>query len=96
MWKSLQFLTKNLILAIPTTMILGFICGVAGDMMWLKSFIVPFTFLMVYPMMVTLRIKDVFSGGDLRAQTVTQLVNFALIPFLAFGVGWIFFVNIRT
>lgn len=91
MWKILQFLTKNLILAIPTTMILGFICGAAGDMMWLKSLIVPFTFLMVYPMMVTLKIKDVFSGGDIRAQTITQLVNFALIPFLAFGVGWIFF-----
>jgi len=61
------------------------------DTVWLKSLIVPFTFLMVYPMMVTLKIREVFTGGDVRAQVITQLVNFAVVPFLAFGVGWLFF-----
>lgn len=91
MWNILQRISKNLVLAIPTAMLLGFGSGLVGDVGWLKNLIVPFTFLMVYPMMVTLKINQVFSGGDTRAQIVTQLVNFALLPFLTYGVAWIFF-----
>jgi ACR3 family arsenite efflux pump ArsB len=91
MWNVLQLISKNLVLAIPTVMILGFAGGLLGDMAWLKNLIMPFTFLMVYPMMVTLKIREVLSGGDVRAQVITQVVNFALVPFLAFGVGWYFF-----
>ena len=91
MWKILQTISKNLVLAIPTVMILGFVSGLLGDAGWLKSLIVPFTFLMVYPMMVTLKINQVFSGGDVKAQVATQFINFAIVPFLAFGVAWLFF-----
>ncbi len=91
MWKFLQTISKNLVLAIPVTMVLGFGCGLTGDMGWLKSLIMPFTFLMVYPMMVTLKVREVFSGGDIKAQIITQLVNFAVVPFLAYGVSWYFF-----
>ncbi len=91
MWKFLQTISKNLVLAIPATMALGFACGLVGDMAWLKSLIMPFTFLMVYPMMVTLKVREVFSGGDVKAQVITQLVNFAVVPFLAYGVSWLFF-----
>ncbi len=91
MWKFLQTISKNPVLAIPATMALGFACGLVGDMAWLKSLIMPFTFLMVYPMMVTLKVREVFSGGDVKAQVITQLVNFAVVPFLAYGVSWLFF-----
>ncbi len=79
MWNLLQTVSKNLVLAIPAVMILGFAGGLLGDISWLKGLIVPFTFLMVYPMMVTLKINQVFSGGDVRAQIITQLVNFGLV-----------------
>jgi ACR3 family arsenite efflux pump ArsB len=46
---------------------------------------------MVYPMMINLQIQKVFSGGDLRLQLVTQIINFGIIPFLAFGLGKVFF-----
>ena len=91
MWKFLQSISKNLVLAIPATMVLGFGSGLVGDMAWLKSLIMPFTFLMVYPMMVTLKVREVFSGGDIKAQAITQVVNFAIVPFLAYGVSWLFF-----
>nr|WP_321464424.1 bile acid:sodium symporter [uncultured Desulfobulbus sp.] len=91
MWKILMLISKNLVVAIPAVMVLGFAAGALGNMVWLKGLIVPFTFLMVYPMMVTLKIREVFSGGNMRAQVVTQLVNFAVVPFLTFGVGWLFF-----
>ncbi|MEF2230953.1 MAG: bile acid:sodium symporter [Pseudodesulfovibrio sp.] len=91
MWHFLQAITKKLTVAIPTMMVLGFLFGLFSNAAWLRNLIIPFTFLMVYPMMVTLKVKQVFQGGDGKAQIVTQLVNFAVIPFLAWGIGMIFF-----
>ncbi len=91
MWNILQKISKNLVLAIPTAMLLGLVFGLLADASWLKNLIVPFTILMVYPMMVTLKINQIFTGGDIKAQIVTQLVNFGLVPFLAYAVAWIFF-----
>ena len=90
MWPLLQAVNRNLILAIPAAMIMGFGFGMAWDPVLLRSLIVPFTFLMVYPMMVTLRVREVFAGGDVRAQLLAQVINFAIIPFLAYGAGMLF------
>ncbi|HSO17870.1 MAG TPA: hypothetical protein VLT88_00335 [Desulfosarcina sp.] len=62
MWKLLQTINKNLILAIPLLMGMGFAAGLMIEAAPLKQLIVPFTFLMVYPMMVTLKIKKVIEG----------------------------------
>ncbi len=91
MWRILQKITKNLIIAIPVMMVLGFAYGLLANPAWLKHLILPFTFLMVYPMMVTLKIKKVFEGGDTKAQLIAQAINFLIIPFLAYGVGTLFF-----
>ncbi|MGD9246982.1 MAG: universal stress protein [Desulfobacteraceae bacterium] len=91
MWKTLQKINKNLIVAIPVLMVTGFLTGMFIDAAPLKQLIVPFTFLMVYPMMVTLKIKKVIEGGDTKAQILTQVINFGIIPFIAFGLGRIFF-----
>lgn len=93
MWRILQKITKNLTLAIPAMMLLGFAYGVSAPTGWLKSMIIPFTFLMVYPMMVTLKIKTVFQGGDGKAQLITQAINFGVVPFLAFAIGNVFFAD---
>ena len=91
MWRFLQKITKNLTIAIPVMMIAGFAYGVSADTGWIKNMIIPFTFLMVYPMMVTLKVKKVFEGGDGKAQILTQIINFGIVPFLAFGFGTFFF-----
>lgn len=91
MWNPLSKITRNLIIAIPSSMLLGFLFGLYGKIGFLKEFIVPFTFLMVYPMMVTLKLKKVIEGGDMKAQLLAQLTNFAIIPFVAFGIGKLFF-----
>jgi ACR3 family arsenite efflux pump ArsB/CBS domain-containing protein len=72
-------------------MVLGIIFGYFNDPSYLKVFIMPLTFLMVYPMMVNLQIKKVFSRGGAKVQIVTQLINFVIIPFVAFGIGKLFF-----
>ena len=80
MWTLLGIINKNLIVAIPVMMVFGFIFGITFQAAFLKSLIIPFTFLMVYPMMVTLKIKKVFEGGDIKAQVLTQCINFGIIP----------------
>jgi ACR3 family arsenite efflux pump ArsB len=74
-------------------MLLGFIFGLLIDAAFLKELIIFFTFLMVYPMMVTLKVKKLLEGGDGKAQLLTQLINFAIIPFVALGIGTIFFAG---
>lgn len=89
----LRQVKRNLVWAIPTMMLAGFLFGINSNPAPLKQLIIPLTFLMVYPMMVNLQVKKVFEGGDARVQIVTQLLNFAIIPFIAFGLGKIAFPN---
>lgn len=91
MWGLLTKLNKNLLLAIPAMMLAGFAFGATIESTFLKGLIIPFTFLMVYPMMVTLKLKKVLEGGDVKAQLLTQLINFAIVPFIAYGLGRLFF-----
>ena len=91
MWNRLSSLQKNLVYSIPAFMVLGIVFGYLYNPGFLKSLIMPLTFLMVYPMMVNLQIKKVFSKGDLKVQLVAQIVNFTVIPFLAYGLGKVFF-----
>lgn len=89
--RKLSWLQKNLILTIPLTMVIALIYGYYNNVDFLKHLIIPLTFLMVLPMMITLPIRKVFEGGDLKVQFVTQLINFAFTPFVAFAIGTSFF-----
>jgi len=76
-------------------MLLGFSFGLQMDVSFLKGGIIPLTFLMVYPMMVTLPLKKVLEGGDSKVQLTAQFINFAVTPFIAYGLGILFFSNNR-
>jgi len=96
MWKFLIRINKNLVYAIPTLMIAGILFGTfAGEsiVVKMKSLIIPFTFLMVYPMMVTLNIKHLKQGLQPRIQGSAIFINFAIIPFVAFFLGKFFFAD---
>lgn len=86
-------LNKNLILAIPAAMLLGFAYGSIAPAAWLQQLIVPLTFLMVYPMMVNLKFAKLVEGGNGKALGLAQLINFAIIPFVAWGLGKLFFAD---
>ena len=90
MWNTLLKINKHLIIAIPLFLIAGFIFGVFADKALtrsMKALILPLTFLMVYPMMVTLNIQHLRKGLDIKLQVTTQFINFAVIPFVAFFFG---------
>jgi arsenite transporter len=91
MLKALSFLQKNLVWSIPISMLLGLAAGFLFDAVPLKRLIIPVTFIMVYPMMATLDVQSMFKGRDYKLQLMTQLINFILIPLLAFYTGKLFF-----
>ena len=96
MWNYLIKINKNLIIAIPCLMVAGFLTGLITDQQVVKSLknlIVPLTFLMVYPMMVTLNIRHLTQGLNLKLQAVTQLINFTIIPLIAYLLGLLFFAD---
>ncbi len=95
MWTFLIKINKRLVVAIPAMMAMGYLFGINSDpatVKQLKQLIIPFTFLMVYPMMVTLNIKHLQQGvKNIKLQLTTQVINFAVIPFIAYGLGLVFF-----
>jgi ACR3 family arsenite efflux pump ArsB len=96
MWKVLIKINKNLVYAIPSLMIAGFVFGSLTDpsmVARMKTLIIPLTFLMVYPMMVTLNIKHLLQGLQPKIQGSAMFINFAIIPFVAFFLGKFFFAG---
>ena len=87
----LSRMTRNLTVAIPVAMLLGLGYGLIAPTAWLRALIVPLTLLMVYPMMVNLKLRTLFVGGDGKAQLLAQAINFAVIPFVAFALGRLWF-----
>jgi len=89
--KILKFFQKNLVWVIPISMGFGLAFGYFFKAAPLKQYIIPVTFIMVYPMMVTLNVKSIFKGEDYKLQLTTQLINFVLIPVIAYYTGKLFF-----
>ncbi len=91
MFNLLSKIQKHLIWAILISVILGIVCGYFVDTQVLKLLIMPLTFMMVYPMMVNLQIRKLFIKGGEKDQLIAQVINFAIIPFIGFGLVQIFF-----
>lgn len=92
MWRTLKFLQKNLTWSIPLFMIAGLVYGYFINTQGLKQLIIPLTFFMVYPMMVTMNVQELFKKEQNRkVQPFAILLNFAVTPFIGFFIGKIFF-----
>jgi len=89
--KLLKFIKKHLIGTIFVSIILGVIVGYNFEVSWLKNLILPLTFMLVYPMLVTLDFKSLLSRPNYPLQITTQIINFIVFPFVAFGIGYLFF-----
>jgi ACR3 family arsenite transporter len=87
----LRILNRNLIIVIPVSMVAGLLFGVISDPAPLKVLIPMFTFLMVFPMMVTLQYKKAFTKCSWLPQGMAQFTNFVILPLLGYGLGRIFF-----
>ncbi|NTU53409.1 MAG: arsenic resistance protein [Chlorobiaceae bacterium] len=93
MWNILAWIQKNLVWSIPISMAAGLLFGTSADPAFLRSAILPLTFLMVYPMMVTMNVRELFKPGGQKLQGVTLAINFVLMPAIGYGMGLLFFAN---
>lgn len=89
----LAWLQKQLIWSIPAAMALGLAFGSAVDAAYLRWAILPLTFLMVYPMMVTMNLKALAAPGSSRLQGMALAINFVVMPLVGWGAGLLFFAD---
>ena len=89
--KLLVLIKKNLIVSIILAMVFGLILGYYVDTTWLSNLIIPLTFMLVYPMMVTLNFNSLKQKSNLKLQFSTQIINFIVFPAIAYGLGYFFF-----
>ena len=86
---------ENLIYAVVGSLIVGLVFGQStgqGVEDVLKTAVVPVLFLMIYPMMINIDLKEVINVRDHAAPVgLSLLVNFGLAPLLAVGLAQAFF-----
>lgn len=89
----LAWLQKHLVWSIPGSMLLGLGFGSLSDASALRWAILPLTFLMVYPMMVTMNLRALTAPGSLRLQGTALAINFILMPGIGWALGLLFFAD---
>lgn len=91
MWTVLRFIKEKLVWILPVAMVSGIILGATVDVSFLRALIVPLTILMVLPMMVNLEWSNLL-GRNIGSGFILALgINFAIVPFLAYGIGRLIF-----
>jgi arsenite transporter len=93
MWTVLNWLQKNLVWSIPLAMLAGLGFGQIAEPSFLSRAILPLTFLMVYPMMVTMNVRELLKPGGGTLQGTTLAINFVLMPAIGYGAGLLFFAD---
>ncbi|NTU98336.1 MAG: arsenic resistance protein, partial [Chlorobiaceae bacterium] len=93
MWKILSWLQKYMIWSIPLSMLAGLLFGMMANPSFLRWTILPLTFLMVYPMMVTMDVNELLKPGGGKLQRVTLGINFLLMPAIGYATGLLFFAH---
>ncbi len=87
----LKVIKNNMVMAIIIGMLVGLGIGQLIDTTPLRSMVSVVAFLMVYPMMVTLDFSSLLQKGNMKLQVVTQIINFLVLPFMAYVFGLVFF-----
>lgn len=91
MKKLLLSAKKYLTWSIPVMIVFGLSTGAIANVKPLKVLVDPILFLMVFPMMLNVKLKDILEViKSPRAVLISLLINFTIAPLLAFALGRIF------
>jgi len=92
MIKTLNFVKEKLPFLIIISMVFGLIMGYYLKVDFLKGLVNSILFLMIYPMMITMKITDLADGfKNPKPLIISILLNFVLSPILAYFLGNSFF-----
>ena len=92
MTRFLTFVREHLLFLILASMTLGLANGSFGITPSLKSMVLPILLIMVYPMMINIKMEEVAGAfKDFRPVLLSLVINFLLMPLLAYVVALIFF-----
>lgn len=93
----LRYLNRHLSLSISGALLGGFLFGLVIEgpsvNLFLTKAITPLTFLMIYPMMVNLNLAALMTLSGNRVQGMALMINFIVIPAIAYSLGIIAFPN---
>jgi arsenite transporter len=90
--KFLKFIKKNLSYLIIVFIGIGLLYGYFSKPAYLKNYVSAVLFIMIYPMMINLRVTDVFkSFNNIKPISLSIGINFIIAPITAFILGKIFF-----
>lgn len=92
-WDISAFLNRRLTWVIPITVLAAVILGAFFDFASWQILTLPLTVLVVFPIMIGMQLQAVFSLDDTRVQAATQLLNFAVIPFVGYALVRLFFAD---
>ncbi|MGJ7919040.1 arsenic resistance protein [Neobacillus sp. LXY-4] len=93
MQKLYTFPQKYLLISVPITLLLGFIIGSLVDTSYLKSTILIGTIVMIYATMVGFKFKELTNFKGSKVLGYSLLINFAVVPLVAFSLGKLFLNN---
>ncbi|KNZ70924.1 bile acid:sodium symporter [Thermincola ferriacetica] len=82
--------SNNLTTVIPIVLGLGFLTGYVYNTSFLKQYILLATFLMIFPTMIGFKLKEAFDLSHAKVLLATVLINFAIIPLIAYFLGLTF------
>lgn len=90
----LKFIKSKLTYFIVGMMFLGILNGLYNEVAFFKKLVTPTLFIMIYPMMINLKITDIFKGLSKPKTLLLSIgINFIISPILAFALGKLFFSN---
>lgn len=89
--RALSSLSRHLVVLIPIAMAAGLAAGLLFDVRSLQALVLPMTMLMVYPMLVNFRVSEALNLRDGRAIGLAMVLDFVVLPLLAWGLALVFF-----
>lgn len=79
--------SRHLSLAIFLALVVGFGLGLGLDTTPLKQWLLPLAFIMIYPSMIGFKANEIFGWNHGRILLAALLLNFLIIPLLAYLLG---------
>jgi len=87
------FPQKNLMISLPSILVIAVIAGIIFDTSLLSNTILIATMLIIYPTMIGMPWQTLLNLDEKKQISYAMGINFILIPIIALGIGFIFLSN---